>query len=183
VNYARAFNAASQEGWYYLDAFTIDHVAEPLKSPSVFNFYLPSYSPPGALTQAGVVAPEFQIVNASSGVKAPNYFWNSIEGGLHRWGVALPQRVAKLNLATEMLMNAGTVAAGDHYPPGPPLDPDPLIRRMDLALTGGMLDPRTFQVIREGMMRIGTGNYDWHIKRLQLGIYLIVTSPEFAVQR
>ena len=183
VNFARAFNAASQEGWYYLDGFDIDHVEEPFKSPSVFNFYLPTYAPPGALTQAGVVAPELQIVNASSGVKAPNYFWNAIEGGLARWGVALPQRAVRLNTAPEMLLNAGTVAVGDHNPPGPGLDPDPLIRRLDLALTGGTLDPRTFQVIREGMLRIGPPNYDWHIQRLKLGIYLIVTSPEFAVQR
>ena len=188
VNFARAFNAASQEGaatqanWYYLDAFTLDHVEEPMKSPSVFNFYLPSYAPPGALTQAGLVAPELQIVNASSGVKAPNYFWNAIEGGLHRWGSAVAARTVKLNTAPEMLLNCANIN-DPHYPTGPPLDPDPLIRRLDLALTGGTLDPRTFQIIREGMLRIGTGNYDWHLKRLQLGIYLIVTSPEFAVQR
>ncbi|MCE9612074.1 MAG: DUF1800 family protein [Chthoniobacter sp.] len=184
VNFARAFNAASQEGWYYLDAFNIDHVEEPLKSPSVFNFYLPAYAPPGALTQAGLVAPELQIINASSGVKAPNYFFNAIEGGLHRWGTAQPERVVKLNLTTEMLLNAGVVPPDEHYPPGlPNPDPDLLIRRLDLALTGGTLAPRNFQLIREAMLRIFPGGYDWHIRRLQLGIYLITTSADFAVQR
>jgi len=181
VNFANAFNAKSQEDWYYLDAFTLDHVQEPLKSPSVFNFYLPSYAPPGVLTQAGLVSPELQIVNASSGVKAPNYFWNAITGGLHRWG-ASAARTVRLNLVTEMQLNCANVN-DPHYPTGEAKDPDALLRRLDLALTGGTLDPRTFQIIREGMLRIGQGNYDWHIKRLQLGIYLIVTSPEFAVQR
>ena len=189
VNFARAFNAASQEGaatqsnWYYLDAFTLDHVEEPLKAPSVFNFYLPTYTPPGTLSQTGLVAPEFQIINAASGVTAPNYFWQAITGGLHRWGVARPERNTTLNLVQEMLMNAPPFPATDHNPPGPPLEPDALIRRLDLALTGGMLTPRNFQTIREAMLRIGPGTYDWPIARLKLGIYLIVTSPEFAVQR
>jgi hypothetical protein len=68
-----------------------------------------------------------------------------------------------------------------------PLDPDPLLRRLDLALTGGRLEPRTFQVIREALARIGpgTGNggFDWPRNRLNLAIYLILSSPEFAVQR
>ena len=50
VNFARAFNASAPAGFYALDAFTLDHIEEPLKSPSVFNFYLPTYSPPGPIT-------------------------------------------------------------------------------------------------------------------------------------
>lgn len=183
VNFARAFNAISSEGWYYLDAFTLDHVEEPMKSPSVFNFYLPSYTPPGILAQSGLVAPEFGIINASSGVSAPNYFWNAVNGGLHRWGVARAARNTKLNLDQEMLMN---VPASEVNNPGstlPALDPDALIRRLDLVLTGGTLRPRNFQIIREAMMRIGPGTfYNWPKERLKVGIYLIVCSPEFAVQ-
>jgi len=68
-------------------------------------------------------------------------------------------------------------------PTGPALDPDPLLRRLDLVLTGGTLTPRNFQTIREAMMRIGPGTYHWPLARLKTGIYLILTSPEFAVQR
>nr|WP_136249465.1 DUF1800 domain-containing protein [Ningiella ruwaisensis] len=39
----------------------------PYRSPSVFNFYRPGYVAPGTLSaEAGLVAPELQIVNASS---------------------------------------------------------------------------------------------------------------------
>lgn len=183
VNVARAFNAASEEGWYYLDAFVLDHVEEPMKAPSVFNFYLPSYVPPGALAQAGLVAPEFQIINASSGVTAPNYFWGSITGGLHRWGSARPERTVKLNLTQEMLLNVPAGAVNDPYPSVEALDPDPLIRRLDLVLTGGTLTPRSCQIIHEALARIGPGSqWDWPKSRLKLAIYLIVASPEFAVQ-
>ena len=185
VYLARAFNAISEEGWYYLGNFDLDHVQMPFNSPSVFNYYLPTYTPPGALAQAGLVAPEFQIINASSGVAAPNYFWNVTGGaGLNRWGVETrtPSRSVQLNLNAEMLMNIPAAGIGNPNPSVTALDPDPLIRRLDLALTGGTLTPRTCQIIREAMNRMTSG-YDWPRNRLRIAIYLIVTSPEFAVQR
>lgn len=181
VNVARAFNASSEAGWYYLDAFDLDHVEEPFNSPSVFNFYLPTYTPPGALAQAGLVAPEMQIINASSGTTAPNYFWNAITGGLHRWGVGIAARNTTLNLEQEMLLNIPAEGIGDPDPDVEPLDPDPLIRRLDLVLTGGTLDPESFQTIREALVRVDNG-WGWPENRLKLAIYLIVCSPEFAVQ-
>lgn len=172
VNMARAFNASSSVGWYYLDAFDLDHVEEPFNSPSVFNFYLPSYSPPGAMAAAGLVAPEMQIVNASSGVTAPNYYWGAITGGLHRWGVGVPARTTRLNLTQELAMSTTSSATTDT-----------LIRRLDLVLTGGTLTPRSLQIIREAMMRIDASyTSDWSRERLKLAVYLIICSPEYSVQ-
>ncbi|MBK1815258.1 DUF1800 family protein [Luteolibacter yonseiensis] len=182
VNVARAFNASSPDGWYYLDAFSLDHVQEPMKSPSVFNFYLPGYSPPGLLAQAGLVSPELQIVNASSGTTAPNYFWRILDG-LHRWGASASKNV-RLNIDQEMLLNVPAEAVDDPEPDVEPLDPDALIRRLDLVLTGGTLSPDSFQIIREALNRIGPGSgWDWPRNRLKLAIYLIVSSPEFSVQK
>jgi uncharacterized protein (DUF1800 family) len=183
VNLAHAFNATSQAGWYYLDSFILDHDEEPLKAPSVFNFYLPTYAPPGALSQSNLVAPEFQIIDASSGVMAPNYFWNAIDGELARWGTGNPAYATRLNLTQELNMTVSPYDPTNPQPPGPPLDPDPLLRRLDLVLTGGTLTPRNFQTIREAMIRITPATWEWPTERLKLGIYLILTSPEFAVQR
>jgi uncharacterized protein (DUF1800 family) len=183
VNVARAFNASAPNGWYYLDAFILDHTQEPMKAPSVFNFYLPSHTPPGPLADAGLVAPEFQIVNATSGTTAPNYFWEHITGGLHRWGAAADKNVT-LNLTQEMLLNVPSAAVNDPSPSVAALDPDPLLRRLDLVLTGGTLSPESFRIIREAMARIGPGSgWEWPKNRLKLAIYLIVSTPEFAVQR
>ncbi len=44
----------------------------PLASPTVFNYFLPGYSPGGAITQAGLVAPEMQITNETQIVQAVN---------------------------------------------------------------------------------------------------------------
>jgi uncharacterized protein (DUF1800 family) len=181
VNFARAFNAASEEGWYYLSGFAADHVEEPLNSPSVFNFFLPGYTPPGLLAQNGLVAPEMQIINASSGVTAPNYFWDAVNGQVGE--TARPERMVKLNLEQEMLMNIPSLVFDQYGQTNvQPLDPDPLLRRLDLVLTGGTLTPQSFQIIREALARIGPGSWDWHENRLKLAIYLILCSPEFAVQ-
>lgn len=168
VNFGRAFNAASAEGIYPLDSFYMDHYQEPLKAPSVFNFYLPQYQPPGAVSAAGLVGPEFQILNAGSAISAPNYYYGAVRGGLHRWGSGIATRTVKLDLAQET--NLVT-------------DVDALVRRLDLGLTGGTLEPRTFQIVREAVERVSTGTWDWQNERAYLAIYLVVTSPEFCVMR
>jgi uncharacterized protein (DUF1800 family) len=172
VNMARAFNAASPSGLYQLGSFFMDHYEEPMKSPSVFNFYLPGYTPPGEIQAAGLVAPEMQIVNATSAVSAPNYYYNAILGGLHRWGTADPQRNVKLNLAQELPIVQGAAP-----------DIDGLLRRLDLALCYGTLHPRQMQLIRDAVLRISTSTWDYENERIRAAIYLIVTSPDFCVLR
>jgi uncharacterized protein (DUF1800 family) len=187
VNLARAFNAASPSGLYTLDQFVLDHMQDPMNSPSVFNFFLPSHSPPGPLTQQGLVAPEFQLLNASSAITAANHLYNICGGSdLHRWGHGDAQYVVKLNLDPELSM---VVPAAQINSTGPGvaglMDSDPLIRRLDLALLGGTLSPRQFQIIRESVDRIKPPltSYNWHRERLKLLINLFVTSAEFNVLR
>jgi uncharacterized protein (DUF1800 family) len=183
VNVARAFNAVSEEGWYYLSGFNKEHVQEVFNSPSVFNFYLPTYAPPGVLAEGGLVAPEMQIINASSGVTAPNYFWESVIGQVGFTAGEQSERQVRPNLEQEMLLNIPSLDLDeDGQTNAQPLDPDALLRRLDLALTGGTLTPQSFQIIREAVARIGPGSWNWHEDRLKLAIYLIVCSPEFAVQ-
>lgn len=166
VNFARAFNAAASNGVYELDDFNMDHYQQVLNAPSVFNFYLPGYTPPGALANAGLVGPEYQILNAGSAISAPNYYYQSIPGSLHRWG-ASTQKAVELNLTQEHAMLN---------------DIDGLIRRLDLALMYGTLSPREFQIIREAAARVTSG-WLWQEERIYLIIYLMVTSPEFSVMR
>ncbi|MEI6533856.1 MAG: DUF1800 family protein [Verrucomicrobiaceae bacterium] len=186
VNFARAFNAASSSGYYALDQFVLDHLQDPMNSPSVFNFFLPAHSPPGPLTQQGLVAPEFQIINASTAITGPNYFLNAIgNNDLHRWGSGNANYTVKLNTDVELAMIVPVAQINQDTPAGPAADPDALIRHLDMALTGGTLTPRQFQIIRDSVDRIKPPNasYKWHRERLRLAIYLIVTSAEFNVLR
>ncbi len=186
VNMARAFNAASTSGFYPLDQFATDHLEDPMNAPSVFNFYLPAYSPSPTFTALGLVAPEFQIINASTAISGPNYFLNALQtNSLHRYGSGTPSYVVKLNTDLELALIVPAAQINLDTPAGPQADSDQLLRRLDLALTGGTLSERQFQIIRESIERIKPPNYtyQWHRARLQTAIYLFVTSAEFNVQR
>ena len=184
VNFARAFNASSVSGYWPLDLFSLAHLQDPMNSPSVFNFFLPTHSPSGPLAQQGLAAPEFQIINAASAVSGANYFWQHTLSDLHYWGTANPDYGVRLNINPELAFLVPLANINDDVPPGNlALDPDPLLRRLDLTLTGGTLSPRQFQIIREAMLRIGTANWQWHRERLRMAIYLITTSADFNVLR
>ncbi|MES2657294.1 MAG: DUF1800 family protein [Verrucomicrobiota bacterium] len=172
VNYGRAFNAKSSGvDFYQVSQFNFDQQQQPYNSPSVFNFYSPNYLPPGPVGDAGLVAPELQILNATTAVSSPNYFYNSIAGrDLHRWGTADSTRTVRPNFTQETALAA--------------TDVDGLIRRLDLHLTCGGLSPREFQSIREALLRINSGvTGNWQIERVNLAVYLILTSPEFCILR
>lgn len=81
ANMLRAFNATSKNGRneiHYLDSADDALGQSPLLSPSVFNFFSPSYTRPGKLAQSGMVAPEFQITNEIQTVGTANFFYQLI---------------------------------------------------------------------------------------------------------
>lgn len=168
VNLAYAFNASAPDGIYPLNDFYAALYEEPLRSPSVFNFYLPGYLPPGPLAAANLYGPEFQILNAGSAISVPNYFYTAVRESLHRQGMATPGWQVKLDLTPELALAN---------------DPNTLVRRVDQVLTGGVLSPREFQIVREAVERVPVGSWEWQNERVWMAIYLIVTSPEFCVMR
>ena len=56
-----------------------------LRSPTVFNFFGATYSSPGAISQAGLYSPEFQILNETTGIAAPNLLRDVIFWGAYNW--------------------------------------------------------------------------------------------------
>ena len=69
TQWARTFNARSTaDTWKIGDLgnSATQLGQSPLRSPSVFNFFRPGYTPPSTALSAGTVAPEFQLVTESS---------------------------------------------------------------------------------------------------------------------
>jgi uncharacterized protein (DUF1800 family) len=65
----RAFGAKMQNGNYatLYDFTGSDALGQnPLKAPSVFNFYHPDFAPTGPLSTAGLYGPEFEITNSAT---------------------------------------------------------------------------------------------------------------------
>jgi uncharacterized protein (DUF1800 family) len=68
----RYYGAAAMDGIYSFPNPQKNYAQRPLGAPSVFNFYLPDYLPPGELADAGLYGPEFQIINESTAVSTAN---------------------------------------------------------------------------------------------------------------
>ena len=49
-----------------------------MHSPTVFNFFTPDYSAPGAIAAAGLKSPEFEITTETTVVTTTNYLRTAI---------------------------------------------------------------------------------------------------------
>ncbi|MDB6118544.1 MAG: hypothetical protein JWO08_2325 [Verrucomicrobiaceae bacterium] len=169
VNLVRAFNSKAVTGTYIINYLSYNFLQQPYSAPSVFNFFKPGYSPPGALSDAGLVAPELQIANALTVLASANYYYYSISDGFNQDSVPTESGVVRPQLGGER-------ALADNVPA--------LMRRLDLVLTGGTLSAQQHQIIREAVEAITRDNSDsYKDDRVQMAIYLISAAPEFSMIR
>jgi uncharacterized protein (DUF1800 family) len=79
ANFLRGLAAKSDNGRnaiHYLENADNGLGQSPLLAPSVFNFFSPNFRPAGAIAQAGLVAPEFQITTETTVAGGLNFFAN-----------------------------------------------------------------------------------------------------------
>jgi uncharacterized protein (DUF1800 family) len=159
VALVRAFQGTSANGVYNISNLVNSLGQEPGSSPSVFNFYLPNYSPPGPISDAGLVAPEFEITNAVTAISLPNFLRDSI----YRGAVGRSNSEVRLNFSRELPMAS---------------EPDRLIQHLSLLLAGGRLRPTTRDIIRKAVLQIPENKPE---DRVRLAVYLTSISPESAI--
>lgn len=153
------------------------HNQSPLLSPSVFNFFSPSYTPGGALATAGLVAPEMQIITANFAIRLANdvngrVYWSYRGGPMDEFD----DRVRLIRL--ERWEASIRPAPGVNEAPAGAVDR--LIDRCADLLLGGQITQALRSRVRARVLSIDA---DDTLRRVQNAIYLIATSPEFAVQR
>ncbi len=161
----RAFRYTVQDGALSYDlgsTFTESTLGQfPLASGSVFNFYAPDYQPAGPIGNAGLVGPEFQILNSVFAVTTPNGMNTLISTGAGKF---------KLNLAEQE-----TLAA----------DPTALLNNIDLLLTHGTMSAETRAAILKAVQGVTTAmvptGSNLNQTRALLAVYLVTLSPDFAV--
>ena len=162
----------------------------PLESPSVFNFFSPFYSPPGEISRAGLVSPEMQLANENLHTEMHNFFYEQIQQMFPTPvgnAVAVDKRDNK-----KIYMNFGMeLALAD--------DIDRLLDVVSERLLGdaALLQPETRAAFRAQLAR---SVYDTNLAsasasvradhvaqqrryRMLDALYLVVTSPEYAVQQ
>ena len=140
----------------------------PMNSPSVFNFYLPDFQPGGEIADQDLFGPEFQIHNSRTSLGFINEV-NRWAGGwalLYNWEDGIEPVFIDI---TELRPLAK--------------DPETLINRLDVLFTNGQLTDDTRENIRNtiGQMngsQFGTYYLDY---RVQLALYLVMISPDYAI--
>ena len=174
ANWLRAFNARSVSGSYQM--WSLDDPLEglgqsPMRSPSVFNFYRPNYTPPHTtLANEGLVAPEMQITAEPSVVGYLNYMQLAIPRGVGANYDIKPNYAAELALA---------------------MSPELLVDRVNLLLLNGQMSSGLRRQILDTIaeVRVPPGNpsappiLQAQYNRVYLAIFLTMASSEYLVQK
>lgn len=154
----------------------------PFGSFSVFNFYRPDYQHSGAIKNANLLAPEFQILTesmimASASTLSNAIFWRDtehewlepiIEG---YWGMYSP----RLHLQSERELTANPAA---------------LLERLNLLLMAGQMSQPMYDLLL-AHLNDNRVNPDWDAAgqmwqrdtMVYEALFLVMASPEYAVQR
>lgn len=172
TEWARAFTAQSRTASYNTGSTEdpIYGLGEMwLRSPTVFNWFSPGYTPPGTpIATAGLLAPEMQIVNVSTVVGFINFMQDAI-------GASADQGPDVFSNYDEEIRLAAT--------------PDQLMDRINLLLMAGQMSNSLYSQIESAVTSIPIPTGDPAAanaalrSRVQTAIYLTVASPDFAAQQ
>ncbi|HWT14584.1 MAG TPA: DUF1800 domain-containing protein [Patescibacteria group bacterium] len=152
----------------------------PLGAPTVFNFYEPDYQPPGAMADAGLYAPEFQIANETTAMTSANELWSRVWAGYSTSGsgtFTTPTSSSYLTIADLLPLVSGANSSG-------PAAYDLFLDELNLRLFIGGMSSATRATLKN-FLKFGvaeTGSNRAVIQVLST-VHLALLSPEFLVQR
>ncbi|MCZ2498283.1 DUF1800 family protein [Xylophilus sp. Kf1] len=182
VQWGRTFGLNSAAGsWKIPDLSALTQLGQsPLRSGSVFNFFRPGYVPPAtAIASAGLVAPEFQLVNETTVSTYVNFMQNAARNGLYATGPDLPQAAGSSANGYDMTCSHTaekallTNAAA-------------LVARLNLLLAAGQLSTATVALIVSALNSTplaATATDAAKSARLAAAVLMVMASPEYLVQK
>ena len=165
----RAFDAASNLGRYAINNPEGALAQAAMRAPTVFNFFEPNFVLPGAVAEAGLFAPEYQILTDTTALTQPNFYYGYIYA--NRSTTDMAQATIGLNL-TPWLPLART--------------PQQLVDSVNLLLAAGAVPKRDSDrmVAAINAMPAGTATSTAaDLERVRSAIYLAITSPHGAIQK
>lgn len=146
----------------------------PLRSPTVFNFFSPDFSParlPGRanLQESGLVSPELELLTESVAVSSINEVLETILFGYASFNTDLEVGLAFQSQPDHPLLDLAV-----------PGNTAGLIDHLDTLLLAGSLLPSTRSIVRDAVDH--PNHEQTAMERLKTAIFLIAASPEHAVQ-
>ncbi|MEO1171136.1 MAG: DUF1800 family protein [Myxococcota bacterium] len=192
ANWARAFGLQNVRPEYVGTLYSTDTPEalnqHPYRSRSVFNFYRPGYVAPSTLTgNAGLTMPELQLINATS---TPGYI-NTLQAILFRSAEDVQELLTEIE---EEGLSLDAAEATTAFLPDHTADlalagtPRAMVERMDELLSYGSMPEATKTFIAETVALVPMESdpeedLSGPDLRVRLAIFLMMTSPEFLVQR
>ncbi len=163
----RALDGRADNGRYFMWNPEFDYGQAALRSPSVFNFFLPDYRPPGELTQLGLDAPEFQITTDTTIASTTSEIGAQI---YWRWRGIPYQEPATVVVDLEPELAFANDVPG-------------LVARYDRLLMNGLMSPGMADVLREHVQAMPAATAEQRRERVQDALWLILSSPEYVIER
>lgn len=162
----RAFDAASNLGRYNIANPEGGLAQAALRAPTVFNFFEPNFVLPGAVASAGLYAPEYQIMNDTTALTQPNFYYSYIYN--NRSTTDMTQQTIALTL-NDWLPLART--------------PSQLVDTINLVLAANGLPKTITDRIATAVAAMPTNSTAADTERVRSAIYLVLTSPQGSVQK
>lgn len=167
-HYLRAFtvpNGATPR--YDINPWWMDEVfaQRPMSSRSVFNFYSPSYTPPGEMGANNLVGPEFQIYHESTLVDSHNF--------IEYWLTNDPAADTTKPPSFQSNHSAYVALAGN---------PTVLVDKLNLIMTSNTLSPESRTSIITAVTNVPAGTNQAR-DRFRMAIMLFEISPDYLIQK
>jgi len=156
----------------------------PMASNTVFNFFQPDYQPDGDLKNAGKYAPEFQLLNSQT---LTNYFnglneWLVKDNPTSFWSYFTSEKFksdqrARFDLKSDNILTKNIRLTE-------------LLDKYNMILAHGRLSDNNITSIKTVLLGIplredslGVPNEDDSYLRIRMAIYLIMSSPDYLINR
>ncbi len=153
--------------WHWTQGF--------LRSPSVFNFYLPDFQPPGDIVgyepsanvpNAFVVAPEFELFTAVTANRTPNRYRSTIYNEESRHSLVGGTYNLRCNIALDFSDEKALAA-----------DPAQLVQHLNILMAHGMMSDESCQTMTDALTEESVNT----TTRTRAAILGFAVSPSVAV--
>ena len=166
----------------------------PLRSPTVFNYFLPDHLHPGALAAAGITTPEFQISSETNVIRQANFLFGGIYSSSSSTSSGYTNGFSSFREGGHDIMMdfsawmAPRTSGADYWTNT--INLRDLIREQSKLLMAGHMSTAMENYIYNFVTN--TSNISYHAtapseierrNRVRAIIYLIAVSPEFSIQR
>jgi apolipoprotein N-acyltransferase len=174
VNLLRAFNARSFDKTSVSDGvFAIgapadfpDSMEQPLFLPAtVFGYYLPDYEAPGAKLSG----PAFQLLSASASLQRTNFANLMIYTG-----IPLTPTSTDRPAGTSLDLSSFEILASE---------PEQLVESLNVLLLHGTMSTEMRAEVTSAVSSIAVTQANFARRRAQMAAYLVITSPQYEVQK